>query len=271
MSDPAPEAPPRGRFPLRRALLALVLIPLALWSNRRSLGLVPNPPPTVPEVAEISQELARLLEEKHTPEALALLQELARPTPSDPHLTALLMDGFSQLGRGQEAVAYGERALNESPDLHGIRLRLGRALADLNRWEDAERQFLQILSALPRSYRARVELGRVFHHRGNLHQAAEHYRQALAIRENFLEGQVLLGTVLAEGLDLVGAQAAFRRSLELDPDNSTAQTNLGMVCLRKGEKAEARKLFEAVLARDPGEERASRGLRQLQAEERPAF
>ena len=67
------------------------------------------------------------------------------------------------------------------PAYHSARVTLGRALLELNKFEDAQRELEQVLKSAPENLAAIRGLAEAHHRQGSLVQALAQYRAALAI------------------------------------------------------------------------------------------
>ncbi len=77
------------------------------------------------------------------------------------------------------AVEQFRTALSLRPSFHDVRNRMGEALMQLGRNEEAREQFETALQGNPRFVAARLNLGLLFYHQGDLEKARLHWRHAL--------------------------------------------------------------------------------------------
>ena len=85
------------------------------------------------------------------------------------------------MGQLQEAVNTSRAGLEIHPAYHSARVTLGRALLELNLFEDAARELAQVLKSAPENLAAIKSLAEAHHRQGALVDALAQYRAALAI------------------------------------------------------------------------------------------
>ncbi len=150
--------------------------------------------------------------------AVREMEALAREAPLGPDDLLLLADHLRQAGRGDEALATVERALEVRPDGSDALAMRGRILLALGRAAEAREAYaraLQRSAADPEALRGAGE-------------------SALQLN------------------DAAAAEDAFARILASDPEDAAALLRLGTLRVRAGRPDEARKLFLQVLSREPG-------------------
>jgi tetratricopeptide (TPR) repeat protein len=111
------------------------------------------------------------------------LEDLRRRVQQDPSSIA-----FAQLGEElrrasmfQEAVDVCRTGLNVHPTYLSARVTLGRALVELQQFEEAQQELEQVLQSAPENLAAIRGLADVFHRQGALTEALAQYRAALAL------------------------------------------------------------------------------------------
>lgn len=239
-----------------RAVLALLLTLVAAGTWNRAHQARTS-------LSEDTQRLRSALQGADDAQARKLARAAIPLAPEDPHLAALVMDTLARLDLSAEAVDVGRRALSGFPEAHGLRLRLGLALAAEGHTEGAAGEFRQVLRVLPASARAHQELGKIAHRSGDLAQACHHYRKALRVKPADPELHTMLGSAQAALKDFEGAESSFHRAVELAPNDPEAATNLGMLLLRRNQRDEARAWFTRAQELAPEHARAGEGLAEL--------
>lgn len=149
---------------------------------------------------------------------LPAFQEEAAAAPGDAAAQYWLGRALAALERHEEALAPYEQALRLSPDDPGVRNALGWSLLQLARFQDALPHFQQALEAAPAYPQAQANLG-----------------LTLANLERFAE-----------------AATAFGRYLELAPDDPWARFILAQTLAADGRYAEAFVQLERLESLDPG-------------------
>ncbi|HKF65134.1 MAG TPA: tetratricopeptide repeat protein [Vicinamibacterales bacterium] len=111
------------------------------------------------------------------------LESLRRRVQQDPSSIAFaqLAEEYRRVGQLQEAVNTSRAGLEIHPAYHSARVTLGRALLELNLFEDAARELAQVLKSAPENLAAIKSLAEAHHRQGALVDALAQYRAALAI------------------------------------------------------------------------------------------
>jgi tetratricopeptide (TPR) repeat protein len=111
------------------------------------------------------------------------VESLRRRVQQDPSSIAFaqLAEEYRRAGRLQEAVSTARAGLGVHPAYHSARVTLGRALLELNQFEDAQREFEQVLKGAPENLAAIKGLAEAHHRQGDLVKALAQYRVALTI------------------------------------------------------------------------------------------
>jgi tetratricopeptide (TPR) repeat protein len=170
----------------------------------------------------------------------------------------------SELGRHDEAVAAGRRALDLRPGAEA-NLNLGDTLQKAGRHEEALRYFREAISLKPDLAEAHHAAGLSLDRLGRLGEAALSYEAALRRRPGYAEAHVNLGAVLAQSGRLADAISHFREAVRLAPGNFEARVNLATALAASGEREAAVREYEAALALRPDDEAVRRRLEALRA------
>jgi len=111
------------------------------------------------------------------------LESLRRRVQQDPSSIAFaqLAEEWRRAGQLKEAVDTARAGLGIHPAYHSARVTLGRALLELNQFEDAQRELEQVLKSAPENLAAIKGLAEAHHRLGALAKALAQYRAALAI------------------------------------------------------------------------------------------
>jgi tetratricopeptide (TPR) repeat protein len=117
---------------------------------------------------------------------LPRLDDLRRRVQLDPSSIAFaqLAEEYRRAGQLQEAVDVCRSGLIIHPAYLSARVTLGRALLDLQHFEDAQTEFEQVLKSAPENLAAIRGLAEIHHRRGTLAEALVQYRAALALARN---------------------------------------------------------------------------------------
>jgi tetratricopeptide (TPR) repeat protein len=114
------------------------------------------------------------------------LEDLRRRVLLDPSSIAFaqLAEEYRRAGQLQEAVDVCRSGLTIHPTYLSARVTLGRALLDLQEFEDARQELEQVLKSAPENLAAIRGLAEIHHRRGSLAEALVQYRAALALARN---------------------------------------------------------------------------------------
>ena len=144
-----------------------------------------------------------------------------------------------QLGRLEDAIRHGERAVQIDASMASAHSNLGIAYYDAKRYDEAEACHQKALALTPNLLQSLNNLGSIARARKNLKTAAEWYRQALAVNGDYLESLSNLGAVLVEDDQADAAEPSLVRALQLQPQYPEALCNLGLVRLKQDRTEEA--------------------------------
>jgi tetratricopeptide (TPR) repeat protein len=136
----------------------------------------------------------------------AIEQARKEPTNYDAQMKAAAL--FEQIGRGDGALEFYERAAQAKPSDAGLLVKLGNAYFDQKKFADAEKWYLASLKLDSRNATVWLDLG------------ASYY--------------------MREPRELDKAIAAYRSALKADPRNEKSLQSLTRALLDKGDKAAAR-------------------------------
>lgn len=146
--------------------------------------------------------------------------------------------------------------------------RLGRALRDIARYEEAEQALLKAIAYCPPQslwvpYGA---MGHLFKASGDYGRATEWFHRVIDTAPDDAGGYIFLGCVLALQGRLTEAEEVHRRATQCaEGCIDEAFLNLGFVLRAQERFAEAAKCFEEAIRRDPDDRDAKRALRDVTA------
>ncbi|HPI76015.1 MAG TPA: M48 family metalloprotease, partial [bacterium] len=170
---------------------------------------------------EALESAAAALEAGEPDKAVEAISERGKKLPATMASHALLAAAHKMRDDSDSAVVELKRALNKRSDIFELRLALGNAFADLERYDDALNEY-GAASALapdrPESFSAK---GRAFAMKGDLPRASENFKMAQSLGDSRLETIVNLGLVYYREGRLADALAMFESALELDPTNES--------------------------------------------------
>ena len=130
------------------------------------------------------------------------IEELKRRVQVDPASIAFaaLAEEYRRAGRFEEAIATCQSGLQRHPAYLSARVTLGRALLELNRFDEAREELEHVLRAAPENLAAIRGLAEIHHRRGELPEALEQYRSALQVAKH--------DTEIEEAVDQISKQVA---------------------------------------------------------------
>jgi len=172
-----------------------------------------------------------------------------------------------QQGRTAEAVELLSTARRLDPASAPCKLFLGMALADLGRFEEAEKPLRSALEKLPAHPEAWLNLFRTLRALGRpAGDAINCLRRAIELEPNRATTHEQLGELLVATDGLAAAEPYFRRAVALQPDLVCGWINLGLALLEAtGRFGEALACLDRAVQVDPmsAEARAARALAML--------
>lgn len=290
-ASPAPSLIALGEVYLaRRATLAK-----AEPAFRRALQADPA---SVPARVGLARALAG---QRKDSAAQALLDEAIRLAPSDPMPLLTSARLAASRDRGAQAIEYLQRAIDVAPDflpayldkgdLHLVRnevdqaidtfrtaaaktrqpaaalFRLGVTLEAAQRWDEAEKAYLDAVAQDPLLFGAYNNLAFMMaERRTKLDQALDWIEKAAEIAPQSATVRDTKGWVYRARGNLNGAAELIAQARKLDPNNPSIHHHHGIVLFELGRKAEAAAAFRKVLELSPGHRRAGSArdyLRQL--------
>lgn len=146
--------------------------------------------------------------------------------------------------------------------------RLGGALRDIARYEEAEQALLKAIEYCPPGYlwAPYGAMGLLFRESGDHGRAAEWFYRAIEAAPDHATGYVYLGSSLALQGRLAEAEEVHRRATRCTAGClDEAFLNLGFVLRAQERFAEAADCFEEAIRRDPDYRDAKRALRDVTA------
>ena len=110
----------------------------------------------------------------------ARIEDLKRRVQSDPASIAFaaLAEEYRRAGHYEEAISTCQAGLQRHPAYLSARVTLGRALVEVNRFDDAREELEYVLKVAPENLAAIRALAGIHHRRGELPEE-EHYKAAL--------------------------------------------------------------------------------------------
>lgn len=151
----------------------------------------------------------------------ARIEDLRRRVQADPASIAFaqLAEEYRRAGRLADAVSTCQTGLALHPGYASARITLGRALAQLDRLDEADAEFQRVLTLVPDSLQATRGLAEIARRQGELQQAMAYYRAALRLAPHHpdLERAIdELSVLLVESLDARARDLPMRQVAALE-------------------------------------------------------
>jgi serine/threonine-protein kinase len=179
------------------------------------------------------------------------LREAARLTPSnaDAHhdLGAVLAD----LNRLDEAIREFTAARAIAPDDPKIHKNLGQALGKRGNWGEAEKSLREAIRLAPDDAEMHNDLGFTLYSQRRFDAAITSFRKALDLRPDFVVALINLGNALDEQGHPDEAIDAYRKAIKSDPNSAKAYNGLGIALYRKNDLAGAAAAYRDAIRVQP--------------------
>ncbi|MFI6902801.1 tetratricopeptide repeat protein [Nonomuraea sp. NPDC050394] len=178
-------------------------------------------------------------------QALALADRLTRVRPDNPDTHTYRGNALLALGRMEEAEAAYRMVVELDPEDFSAYGRLGSVLAQLDRPQEARRQWRLGLRILQAEVERNPGSGPMYEWLGALHSNLEEHEAAARAYQRVIEiGRTMfIGKQLADTLHALDrpqeAEAAYRMAIEMDAGNPYAYEGLGYVLRDLDRHAEA--------------------------------
>ena len=184
--------------------------------------------------------------------AVALLRPLAAQRPDDSGVLYRLGDALYQLDRLDEALPALERAVQIRADVAEYHYKLANVLKDVGRDIDALAGYRRALQLEPAHARALTNCGAILETRGMAEEAMSRYRDAIQADPALLPPRRNLASLLVRMQRFSDAADAYRALLAVNPDSAEDWFELGNACHELDQHEEAVRCFQRALERDPG-------------------
>ena len=230
-------------FGLANSYRQLGRIEEALVGFERLRSLNPSDSKAVVAIVEMRGALGQRTE------ALAILEEAtARDDPP-----AILFNQLGEFlvleGRGDEAIASFQRAIEGNERLSQPRFNLAVVWEGRGQSDRAIGLYEQTLQLAPENYQAQFNLGRLYGARGDLDRQQALYESSIESNPDFVRGYYFLAKLLMDrGADMERAEELARTGIDKDPDHRIGPLGyfvLADILNRSGRPAEARAAVQA--------------------------
>ncbi len=171
-----------------------------------------------------------------------------------PTFVPLMLDRAETLGRLKRAPAAVDQALAAerlAPRVPDVLLRVADVLQGAQRWDDAQKRYLQVIELAPKQPVAYNNLAwMTVERKGDANQAVAWARQAVALANKVGAFHDTLGWALRASGDLKAAAAGLGEAVRLDGKSARYNFHLGVVQAEQNDHAAARKSLQMALDLD---------------------
>jgi tetratricopeptide (TPR) repeat protein len=179
------------------------------------------------------------------------LEQAALLAPAWPLAVFWLADGYSLLGRHEDAVNALDLALQINPLNARLWQQKAEVLLRARQTQAALSVALKAVELDPDLADAQGVLGLVYHDLGRNAEAEAAQRKAIELGSRKASPYVNLANLLRTRGQLDEAEALYRKALELEPDNAGALNSLGGVFFDRRQIAEAEKWYRKAFELEP--------------------
>jgi tetratricopeptide (TPR) repeat protein len=239
-----------------------------LWhcaSARASVARIMRQPTQPGPIEQTLQRAAFAMQNGQAAEAERLAKDIMKKSPGDPRAAQILGYALIMQGRGQDAIAPLERALQLGPNPM-LETQLGMALKQAGRKDEALKRLESAVSRQPPFPPAFLEYGTLLIDQTRNDQAVAVLERGLSLAPNFADMALRLGQAFARLGQREKASQAFARVLANIPRDLDALFNAARVMQDSGDFAQAADLFKRMLAINANEAGARIGLGVCQME-----
>jgi tetratricopeptide (TPR) repeat protein len=224
-------------------------------------GVQPDNPGPLSELAAALRELDRF------DEAATILRRILTKNPEHWPSQLALGQMARRTGDNQGALDYFQAACERAPGELQPKLVLGRALTDMQRFDEAGEVFRLAVRQTPHDAQLREALGRLAARRRDWTKALEEYRAATSLDPANIAARLGLGQTYCELGWWEEAEHLYGGILENAPDHVDARLGLAQTAEARGDKAAALKALEDASKAAPLDLRPKKEIRRLRRAE----
>jgi serine/threonine-protein kinase len=183
-------------------------------------------------------------------DATALLKRVQQQHPGDFWASCMLADALWGK-KPAECIRCYQAALAIRPDAAVAHHNLGRALANVDRIDEAIEHFRKAVRLEPEYAHAVSNLGMAFSMKGRSAEALELTQRAVALDGRSVKIHVNLADVLDDLGRTKEAIDEYRRTIALDPESTLAHERLGFILMKSNRFDESMAQYEITRRLDP--------------------
>jgi tetratricopeptide (TPR) repeat protein len=253
---------------MRRRAAAVLAAALLAWGCGAKTEKPPAENPVLADLVDYRTGL-QMLREGRADEAIAILARARASNPRDPNVSNAL--GLALLYKKDYPGAEKSftEALKINPDFLEARNNRGVAEIEMNRLDDAERDFQAVLDGpqSPERANAHFNLGLVYKRKAQWVDSEREFSLALADNPRMLRATKERGVVRVQLENFHEALPDFLAVLKEDPKDAVSNYNAALCLLAVGRRDLALRYMERAAA-DPESEEGRKARRFLDAEQR---
>ncbi len=239
----------------RYMYLPMIGLLIALVWGLVELGEIIHFKPALQSLLAGSAAIACLLITRHEigywKDSVTLFQRDLAVVGDNPTAHYKLGAALNEQGRSEEAAQHFQAILKLKPDDYNALFALAVIAGQQGSIDEAISDYEAVLKLKPDHAAAHYNLGLLQAKRGQSEQAIEHYQEALRLNPNLPEARITLGVALARKGRLDEAIEQFQAAVAQNPQNPGALYNLGLAYNGKGQLNEAMTTFEQVIRLTP--------------------
>ncbi|MBV6496993.1 MAG: tetratricopeptide repeat protein [Acidobacteria bacterium ACB1] len=172
-------------------------------------------------------------------------------TPETAKLLEEIWEASEPIVDPEELLEAAEDEVRAHPDEAGAHYNLGVVLSDLDRTDEALREYQVAISLDPNYFPALYNLANHFVELERLEEAIELFNRAILVDGEFAPAHFMLGVAYFESGRFDDAVAATRQGLEVDPEDEKAYFNIAYWTYRRGDYSAAIARCDEVISRFP--------------------
>lgn len=186
-----------------------------------------------------------------TDRALELLELSLKLDPDNDAAALSYITLLQRLERAEEALGWLEKRLaDKKADDFNIRLAYARLLTDVQRYDEARRQFEMLAVNSPENSDVIYALGLLYLQANRLDEAEKQFKRMVEQSDRFYNAKYYLGRIAEERKDY-GAASTWYRSVAGDENFFDAQVRLVLLQARDGDIEDALKNLRIIQAPSP--------------------
>ena len=189
-------------------------------------------------------------QQKEDDQAEALLTAVQEKDPQIYVIPFLLGESALRRQNWERAADELERCLKLNPNFDNAMTALARALAKLNRTDEARNWLEKAVKSNPQNYQAWYQIG-LLDGTSNASAAQSAFKKAIEIQPNFSGGQRELGISLFQQQDYASAAPHLEKAIELGLDDARLHNFLGICYNHTNRTEKAIAQFRTAIKLDP--------------------